>query len=1165
MQHRAADAGVAEDALPQAAQVRRAAQAVLRVEAKRRAVAKKAAKQVQALLRQLQRNEAQRLEEEQRFARAGAARIAKEIAKFWSGCCRAAEHFAVQQRHAARTQQHFENMQALLSRSEAFSSEVTTGLLADQAPREGLEKEPKRDSSTESKQAQNSLEELERSPRLHYDDFDRRNMSKQITTEVPVLLLRHPIREYQHIGLHWLATLHDKQFNGILADEMGLGKTIMTIALLAHLAVQKEVWGPHLVVVPTSLLMNWVKELQKWAPGLKVCAYYGNAKERRDKRRGWGGEDAFHVCVASYTVVLQDLRPLKMKRWYYLILDEAQNIKNYRSQKWQQLMRFKSERRLLLTGTPLQNNLTELWSLLHFLMPDMFQSYTDFKEFFADPLHLALHEHRVKQEQELVARLHKVIRPFLLRRLKSEVERQLPKKHEHVVSCPLSRRQQVLYEEFMRRRQTQQILKKGDYLRMMSILMQLRKVCNHPELLEPRGADTSFVMHPLAVKLPPLVSLDLWLNVAGRSCREENFCALLLPLISLWKFELMLKTQNHKALPISEVVEMSLHQAPKRRRVSEAAAELRCQVSPGSREFLDEWHLQMCRVDEERKRERCSAVSAVDLLVQLVSEGRPWIGADGMELLSLHCRSGTAFSLTKRLPPRPFMWPELQRSSMRLSLASRGVVLPEERRRNRCYWSSEARMQTSECFHRKPFKDKRRAAGMVIFDSPLRIVEQIMALLPCLSQLDGALAAMSCSILRDLESNVAARVGMWAFRVPRVQVSSSGSAFGEQDAADTKARFCAKCCMLRSPMQLAGAMGDSARDVLDGRLRCHLPEKHHLESDCGKLRKLAIMLKEFKARNDKCIIFTQFSKMLDVLETFVCHHSFTYVRMDSAVKVDRRQDLVDRFNDDERIFLFICSTRAGGVGINLMSANTVIFYDSDWNPAMDRQATDRAHRIGQTREVHIYRLVSDHTIEENIWRRQLQKRELDDMVVDQGRFTTEELEHLHKGASAAAKPEEVGLPVAAKSIAWSAAEVRAMLQDGQDPEPDREGPLASDPEPRSNGHVAESACHGMVPGSSSEQPTSISEFEKVLQKVEDTEDAQMAASASLELQQTECLLKGDFQARQAPPEKPEKLDWLSLPRLVRWGVHRIRVLEVEEVLARQRPRTRKRRAAVTAV
>eukprot|EP00439_Symbiodinium_sp_Y106_P043188 s3023_g5.t1 len=907
MQHRAADAGVAEDALPQAAQVRRAAQAVLRVEAKRRAVAKKAAKQVQALLRQLQRNEAQRLEEEQRFARAGAARIAKEhlpavdkrrasqtlsaqltgksvgkmqqeIAKFWSGCCRAAEHFAVQQRHAARTQQHFENMQALLSRSEAFSSEapreglekglnsayfrgqlaglirsnpqldfcflqghlpaevapeasgawnvvlrphqrqawqyfslrndpgaedpakrwraghdtadglehdtvaevtangpffatvgfsqganVAAALLAKQAcsktdlgfrctvnlcggiwgfwdetprswwssgspprlpirgipslhilgradpylaqskylvesyvpceERRVLEHEGghtpfpfERDKRLDViRDAQNSLEELEKSPRLHYDDFDRRNMSKQITTEVPVLLLRHPIREYQHIGghpgLHWLATLHDKQFNGILADEMGLGKTIMTIALLAHLAVQnlgsmhlivlappfdasvltrKEVWGPHLVVVPTSLLMNWVKELQKWAPGLK---------ERRDKRRGWGGEDAFHVCVASYTVVLQDLRPLKMKRW------------NYRSQKWQQLMRFKSERRLLLTGTPLQNNLTELWSLLHFLMPDMFQSYTDFKEFFADPLHLALHEHRVKQEQELpaelVARLHKVIRPFLLRRLKSEVECQLPKKHEHVVSCPLSRRQQVLYEEFMRRRQTQQILKKG-------------KVCNHPELLEPRGADTSFVMNPLAVKLPPLVSLDLWLNVGGR--------------ISLWKFELMLKTQNHKALPISEVVEMSLNQAPKRRRVSEAAAELRCQVSPGSREFLDELHLQMCRVDEERKRERCSAVSAVDLLMQLVSEGRPWIGADGMELLSLHCRPGTAFSLTKR-------------------------------------------------------------------------------------------------------------------------VSSNGSAFGEQDAADTKARLCAKCCMLRSPMQLTGSPPErwETRPVTWAAKRCLQP------------------------------------------------------------------------------------------------------------------------------------------------------------------------------------------------------------------------------------------------------------------------------------------------------------------------------------------------------
>merc|ERR1712139_448814 len=113
--------------------------------------------------------------------------------------------------------------------------------------------------------------------------------------------------------------------------------------------------------------------------------------------------------------------------------------------------------------------------------------------------------------------------------------------------------------------------------------------------------------------------------------------------------------------------------------------------------------------------------------------------------------------------------------------------------------------------------------------------------------------------------------------------------------------------------------------------------------------------------------------MLDILETFVNYLHLTYVRLDGSVKVDRRQLLVDRFNLDERIFLFIASTRAGGVGINLTGANIVIFYDSDWNPAMDRQATDRAHRIGQTRDVHIYRFITQHTVEENIWTRQLQK------------------------------------------------------------------------------------------------------------------------------------------------------------------------------------------------
>ena len=128
--------------------------------------------------------------------------------------------------------------------------------------------------------------------------------------------------------------------------------------------------------------------------------------------------------------------------------------------------------------------------------------------------------------------------------------------------------------------------------------------------------------------------------------------------------------------------------------------------------------------------------------------------------------------------------------------------------------------------------------------------------------------------------------------------------------------------------------------------------------------------------------------MLDILETFLNLHGYTYVRLDGSVGVEARQKMVDRFNLDPKIFCFISSTRCGGIGINLTGADCVIFYDTDWNPAMDKQAQDRSHRIGQTKTVHIYRLISINTIEENIFKKSLQKRELGGLIIE-GNFNTE--------------------------------------------------------------------------------------------------------------------------------------------------------------------------------
>ena len=214
----------------------------------------------------------------------------------------------------------------------------------------------------------------------------------------PSPLMRGSLRPYQRAGLEWLANHHTQLFNCILADEMGrssvprehwppdmstrspgLGKTIQTIALLAHLASDRGVWGPHLIIVPTSVILNWEMEFKKFFPGFRVLSYYGNPKRRKELRRGWNDKYHFNVCITSYALALKDAAILRRKSWYYMILDEAHMIKNFKSQRWMTLAVIKSFRRLLLTGTPLQNNLTELFALLQFIMSGM--DFAGFKEF----------------------------------------------------------------------------------------------------------------------------------------------------------------------------------------------------------------------------------------------------------------------------------------------------------------------------------------------------------------------------------------------------------------------------------------------------------------------------------------------------------------------------------------------------------------------------------------------------------------------------------------------------------------------------------------------------------------------------------------------------------------------------------------------------------------
>ncbi|CAG5897411.1 unnamed protein product [Menidia menidia] len=318
------------------------------------------------------------------------------------------------------------------------------------------------------------------------------------------LLVNGQLKQYQIKGLEWLVSLYNNNLNGILADEMGLGKTIQTIALITYLMEYKRINGPFLIIVPLSTLSNWVYEFDKWAPSVVKVSYKGSPAARRAfvpiLRSG-----KFNVLLTTYEYIIKDKQVLAKIRWKYMIVDEGHRMKNHHCKLTQVLnTHYLAPRRLLLTGTPLQNKLPELWALLNFLLPTIFKSCSTFEQWFNAPFAMTGEKVRRGQgrregltvdlnEEEtilIIRRLHKVLRPFLLRRLKKEVEAQLPEKVEYVIKCDMSALQRVLY----RHMQAKGVLLtdgsekdkkgKGGTKTLMNTIMQLRKICNHPYMFQ---------------------------------------------------------------------------------------------------------------------------------------------------------------------------------------------------------------------------------------------------------------------------------------------------------------------------------------------------------------------------------------------------------------------------------------------------------------------------------------------------------------------------------------------------------------------------------------------------------------------------------------------------------------------------------------------------------
>lgn len=458
------------------------------------------------------------------------------------------------------------------------------------------------------------------------------------------------MRDYQVAGLNWLISLHENGISGILADEMGLGKTLQTISFLGYLRHIMGITGPHLITVPKSTLDNWKREFSRWTPEVNVLVLQGAKEERQQLIADRLESEDFDVCITSYEMILREKSHLKKFAWEYIIIDEAHRIKNEESSLAQVIRLFNSRNRLLITGTPLQNNLHELWALLNFLLPDVFGDSDAFDQWFSA---------QDRDQDTVVQQLHRVLRPFLLRRVKADVEKSLLPKKEVNLYVGMADMQVKWYQKILEK-DIDAVNgaggKKESKTRLLNIVMQLRKCCNHPYLFE--GAE------------------------------------------------------------------------------------------PG--------------------------------------------------------------------PP---------------------------------YTTDE-----------------------------------------------------------------------------------------------------------------------------------------HLVYNAGKMLVLDKLLKRMQAQGSRVLIFSQMSRLLDILEDYCVFREYKYCRIDGSTAHEDRIAAIDDYNKPgSEKFVFLLTTRAGGLGINLTSADIVVLYDSDWNPQADLQAMDRAHRIGQTKQVVVYRFVTDNAIEEKVLERAAQKLRLDQLVIQQGR------------------------------------------------------------------------------------------------------------------------------------------------------------------------------------
>ena len=787
--------------------------------------------------------------------------------------------------------------------------------------------------------AQSAVQEAQEKARAFNDgedsqlqaQFDDGEMNFQNPTGLGDIDIAQPkmltaqLKEYQLKGLNWLVNLYEQGINGILADEMGLGKTVQSISVMGYLAEKHNIWGPFLVIAPSSTLHNWQQEITRFVPDLKCLPYWGNAKDRKVLRKFWDRkhitytkDSPFHVLITSYQLVVQDTQYFQKIRWQYMILDEAQAIKSSQSSRWKSLLGFHCRNRLLLTGTPIQNNMQELWALLHFIMPSLFDSHDEFSDWFSKDIESHA-QSNTKLNEDQLKRLHMILKPFMLRRIKKHVQKELGDKIEEDVFCDLTYRQRAYYGNLRNRISIMDLIEKAavgddqDAATLMNLVMQFRKVCNHPDLFERAETSSplslvhyaecvSFMREGSLVKVPystrNLLEYDLprllcspegRLDMPGPNNAKAGFTSkYLAEMMNIWTPENIQRSSGaYSAFSWLRFADTSAGEAYHAshegvferalRRAGDDPRLARYSVlydEPDEKDYTPVHAL--FKIIERHDRRPLSKITAENRLQSLFNVARNIFKAQGLSAIEQCARPGAS------APP--------------IQIACS---------------NQDARIETEDTFFNVPLR--KSLYGLSVKDE--------------LTLLEAKVHPAAFPIASKLPQPISEKTGF---------------------------------------------------------TNIHVPSMRRFVTDSGKLAKLDQLLRQLKNGGHRVLLYFQMTKMIDLMEEYLTYRNYKYLRLDGSTKLEDRRDTVADFQTKPEIFVFLLSTRAGGLGINLTAADTVIFYDSDWNPTIDSQAMDRAHRLGQTKQVTVYRMITRGTIEERIRKRALQKEEVQRVVISGG-------------------------------------------------------------------------------------------------------------------------------------------------------------------------------------